>query len=333
MNQELVRSNLQEALPENGMLFVRTEGILHTMVRAPIILAGLIVMILMNPVQNSFSSTKTLDMIIYPDGSTHVSSEIEVDPLEPDFILDLFGKTIDNFVVIGESEFLLDFDVMDNTAIIETFGSSSISLEYDIHDLVSKESRIWTFTIESPTQYSLTMPYNTVIVGMSSLPVSMDFVNEQTRLILPSGPSEINYVFGTQDIPLSPSTNFEIDNSILLIAGAIVAAGVIVATIVKKSHKTLPKNETISQQPEEHLDTETIFNAKPDLREDDKELIKFLSENDGKALESELRKKFLLPRTTMWRAVKRLERQGIIEIEKKELQNLVKLKKKLEDEE
>ena len=84
MNQELVRSNLQEALPENGMLFVRTEGILHTMVRAPIILAGLMVMILMNPVQNSFSSTKTLDMIIYPDGSTHVSpSIITITPLTP----------------------------------------------------------------------------------------------------------------------------------------------------------------------------------------------------------------------------------------------------------
>ena len=333
MNQELVRSNLQEALPENGMLFVRTESILQTMVRTTIILAGLMVMILMNPVQNSFSTTKTLDMIIYPDGSTHVSSEVEVDPLEPDFILDLFGKTIDNFVAIGENGFLLDFEVIDNTAIIETFGSSSITLEYDIHDLVSKESRIWTFTLESPTQYSLTMPQNIVIIGMSSLPVSMDFVNEQTRLVLPSGPSEINYVFGTQDVTLPPTTNFEFDNSILLIVGAIVAAGIIGAIIVTKSHKTSPKNESIQKEPQEKLDTETIFKAKPDLREDDKELIKFLSENDGKALESELRKKFLLPRTTMWRAVKRLERQGIIEIEKKELQNLVKLKKTLEDEE
>ena len=76
---------------------------------------------------------------------------------------------------------------------------------------------------------------------------------------------------------------------------------------------------------------ETIFKAKPDLREDDKEIINFLLANGGQAYESELRKKFLQPRTTMWRAVKRLERQGIIEIEKKDLQNIVKLKSKLED--
>ena len=80
-------------------------------------------------------------------------------------------------------------------------------------------------------------------------------------------------------------------------------------------------------------DTENIFNLRPDMREDDKEIIKFISANGGEALESDLRKKFLQPRTTMWRAVKRLERQGVIEISKKDLQNLVKLKKDLEEEE
>ena len=72
---------------------------------------------------------------------------------------------------------------------------------------------------------------------------------------------------------------------------------------------------------------------KPDLREDDKEIVKFIANNGGQALESELRKKFLQPRTTMWRAVKRLERNGVIVIEKKDLQNLVKLRKDIEEEE
>jgi uncharacterized membrane protein len=35
----------------------------------------------------------------------------------------------------------------------------------------------------------------------------------------------------------------------------------------------------------------------------------------------------------MWRAVKRLERLGVIEIDKKDLQNRVTLKKNLEEEE
>lgn len=61
--------------------------------------------------------------------------------------------------------------------------------------------------------------------------------------------------------------------------------------------------------------------------------MKFISNNGGQVFESELRKKFLQPRTTMWRAVKRLERNGIIEIEKKDLQNLVKLRKNIEEKE
>ena len=86
------------------------------------------------------------------------------------------------------------------------------------------------------------------------------------------------------------------------------------------------------QQPKpQSLDPESIFKVKQDLREDDKEIINFLSANGGQAYESELRKKFLQPRTTMWRAVKRLERQGIVDVVEKDLQNLVKLKSSLED--
>ena len=50
-----------------------------------------------------------------------------------------------------------------------------------------------------------------------------------------------------------------------------------------------------------------------------------------KHLKVNYEKKFLQPRTTMWRAVKRLEREGVIEIEKKDLQNLVKLRKTMEE--
>ena len=59
--------------------------------------------------------------------------------------------------------------------------------------------------------------------------------------------------------------------------------------------------------------------------------INFISANGGQVFESELRKKFLQPRTTMWRAVKRLERHGIIEIVKKDFQNVIKLRSTLED--
>ena len=342
MNPEIVPIHRKEFLREDGMLFVRTEGILETMIKAPLIIASLIVVTLAIPIQTSFSSTRTLDLTLYSDGSTHVSSKLDVDPLNPDLEVNLFGPSIDNFVAVDENGFLLSSEIIDDKVTIDTFGTSSISIDYDIHDLISKEGRVWTFSLDSPTDYSLLMPQNSIIVGMNVLPSNMIIVNEQTQLELSTGLSEINYIFGSINPPVTnpPVTNTEqpiLDIFTIPIIGISVVTVVgIIVMIKRKQTKPLSKtqNEITESKPKiNSSDTETIFNLRPNMREDDKEIIKFISENGGQVLESDLRKKFLQPRTTMWRAVKRLERQGVIEISKKDLQNLVKLKKELEEEE
>ncbi len=343
MNPEIVPIHRKESLREDGMLFVRTDGILETMVKAPLIIAGLIVVALTMPIQSSFSSTRTLDLTLYSDGSAHISTQLDVDPLEPDFEVYLFGSSVDNFVAVGENGFLLSSEIIGDKVTIDTFGSSNITIDYDIHDLISKEGRIWTFSLDSPTDYSLLMPSNSIIVGMSMLPSNMDLVNDQTKLELSNGLSEINYIFGNTnppiiDPPFTTPNKQTIDTSMFVLIGAPIAAAVAGAIIMIKRKQTkssliLQTETTESKTNTDSLDPGTIFNLRPLLREDDKEIIKFISENGGQVLESELRKKFLQPRTTMWRAVKRLERQGIIEITKKDLQNLVKLKNEMEEEE
>ena len=344
MIPQIVPMHRNESLRDEGMLFVRTEGILDTMVNAPILVVGLMVVALTVPLQTSFGSTRSLDLTLYSDGSAHISAEIGVDPLEPDFEVDLFGPSIDNFVAVGENGFLLSSEIIDDKVTIDTFGSSSISVDYDIHDLISKEGRIWTFSLDSPSDYSLLMPSNSIIVGMNALPTNMDIENDQTKLELGSGLSEVNYIFGTTTPPVTnpPVTNPEepsTDLQYLAIIGGGVAAAAAAGVLVmkRKQEKSSPviQTETVSKPKPtgDGLDTETIFKMRPEMRDDDKEIVKFISENGGEAFESDLRKKFLQPRTTMWRAVKRLERQGVIEITKKDLQNLVKLKKELEEEE
>ncbi len=335
MFQELMPFHREGSIREDGMLFVRTEGILPTMVNASIFLTGIIIVAVAMPLQNSFSSTRSLDLVIFQDASTHISSEIDVDPLEPDFTVNLFGNSIDNFVAVSENDFLLSTEIIDDTALIETFSSSSISIDYDSHDLVSKQGRIWTFSIDAPIGYTVLMPQDSVIVGMSTLPLTMEIIDKQTKLSFPSGPAEINYLYGVFTTSETSSPKSEIDNSWILIGSAIAVAGVIGAVLLRKSKtKSTEKilQTKVVQTQLKSLDPETIFRLRPNLREDDKEIVNFIFNNGGKALESELRKKFLQPRTTMWRAVKRLERQGIVEIAKKEMQNLVKLTKELEEE-
>jgi len=334
--QQIVAQKHQS--PGGEMLLVRNTDILSTMVRIPIVVIGLVLVALSAPIQQSFGSSRTLDFTIYPDGSTHVFYELDVDPLKLEIMVELFGEMIENITIIGEDGFLLSNEINHNLAVIETFGASRISIDYDTQDLVSKTGKIWAFSVDAPVQYSLLTPKDSVIIEMSNFPLSMQVDNEQSYLTFPPGQTNISYYISTLASAQStqPIPEDATDNSLILYAGIIAAVGIAAIIAIKKSRSSKAIEPSVTIQKDEQpkpqsLDPEAIFKVKQDLREDDKEIINFISANGGQAYESELRKKFLQPRTTMWRAVKRLERQGIIEIEKKDLQNIVKLKSKLED--
>jgi uncharacterized membrane protein len=178
------------------------------------------------------------------------------------------------------------------------------------------------------------MPQNSVIVGMSTFPIDMNVDSDRTKILLPSGMAEITYFSAvaesSQVLPPEEISVPDSDYSIMYVAGGVAVAIVAIAVIAIKMRNT-PKQivssttqTTVALEKNEPFNIEKVLEM-PDLRDDDKEIIKFIYENGGNALESDLRKKFLLPRTTMWRAVKRLERYELIEITKKDQQNLIKL--------
>ena len=178
------------------------------------------------------------------------------------------------------------------------------------------------------------MPENSVIVGMSTFPIDMNVDSDRTKILLPSGPAEITYFLAVAESsqvlpPEETPVTADNDNSMMYVAGGVAVAIAAIAAIAIKM-KNKPKQivsasqTTIVAERNEPFNIEKVLEM-PDLREDDKDIIKFIHENGGSALESDLRKKFLLPRTTMWRAVKRLERHELIEITKKDQQNLIKL--------
>ena len=73
---------------------------------------------------------------------------------------------------------------------------------------------------------------------------------------------------------------------------------------------------------------EKIFKTNPQLNTEEKDVILFLAQNEGKAFESQIRERFPdIPRTSLWRLVKRLEKLEIINVKKIGLENQVELKK------
>ncbi|MEJ5292188.1 MAG: hypothetical protein WHS82_01195 [Candidatus Methanosuratincola sp.] len=62
------------------------------------------------------------------------------------------------------------------------------------------------------------------------------------------------------------------------------------------------------------------------LREDDFRLMEILAEDGGEAFESSVRERLGLPKTTLWRTVRRLEKEGFVSVEKFAGQNLLKVR-------
>ena len=397
MEQKAQLVQTEYALPE-GMLFVRITYILSTMVNVPIVAICFFLVAISSFAQYSFSSssTKVLDFTIYADGTTHVFYQINVDKQSPDIAINLFGNTTDSFVAQDENGTLLSSKIDTNSATIQTLGASVIKIDYDTADLVTKSGKTWTFHVNSPTDFSLILPKNTVIVGMNTYPLNIQTVDDQSLINLPSGSADISYVFGvlgtgqTATLAIEKAQDFinninsegiktpmaaakladansafsqgkysnaevlandakniasqeqqtalsnqkpTLDYMPLLIGGSIAGAVATAIVLIKRTKNGKPVKTTEPSKNENLVvpDKETIFRLKPELRQDDKDIVTFISENGGQAYESELRKKFLLPRTTTWRAVKRLEREGIIEIEKVDQQNLIKLRKTSEE--
>jgi hypothetical protein len=101
------------------------------------------------------------------------------------------------------------------------------------------------------------------------------------------------------------------------------------------------ENSFIEQQSpgEEQTNTEVIpgksnlqnfvsgaIQQKGNLKPEEKDILLYILEKEGAAFEGEIRNKFILPKTSLWRLIKRLERENLIEVTKIGGQNLIKLK-------
>ena len=333
MNQEYVTCRKQEHSVCDRMLLSPTEA-LTTMALVPIAVFVLVLLAISVPLQHSFGSNRTLDFSLFPDGSAHVFFELESNPLFPDTQITLFGESIENLVVEDENGFLLTTEPSQGGSTVfevETLGASTILINYDTYSLVSKNGKVWSFAVDSPTEFSLLMPMNSLVVGMTTFPIDMSEEDDRIKMLLPPGPVELTYFLthaeSAQVNPVVETEDSSQPSIIIAITGIIIA--VIIGVIFKFRKKPISNIQTESVKKEiestEQFGLESTL-SDDNVRDDDKEIIKFIHENGGEVLESELRKKFLQPRTTMWRAVKRLERQGKIIISKKDQQNLVKLK-------
>ncbi len=62
------------------------------------------------------------------------------------------------------------------------------------------------------------------------------------------------------------------------------------------------------------FDLERLFESHPHLRMDDREVVRFLASSGGEAFAAEIRERFDVPRTSLWRMIRRLEGEEVVEV-------------------
>ncbi|MBS7637711.1 MarR family transcriptional regulator, partial [Candidatus Bathyarchaeota archaeon] len=117
----------------------------------------------------------------------------------------------------------------------------------------------------------------------------------------------------TARAPLSPLLPLSIGVASAIIIGAILY-------ILRRRTKRPEKPEGVSL--EEFLERRT------DLRFEDREVLRFLAESGGEAFASEIRERFNMPRTSAWRLIRRLRKEGLVEVEEVGGQTLVRLRRR-----
>jgi uncharacterized membrane protein len=267
-------------------------------------------------VAQSLFEVESIDLTIYRDGLVHVTQTIVVDELAPEVTLPLLSSSIENVIVLDENQLAVDYEINGGNLTVFTLGAERISVEYDTVALTGKEAEVWTLVADNPYSLTVFLPQNATVIYLSQMPTTIDTSGTGIKLSLYPGQWEISYV-----LPLVPDDGTE-DNGApwtisleYLIAAIVVATAVVLLVLLIVRRRRGPN-------------VEKTMKAYPQLKKEDKEVIEFLAEKGGEAFEAEIRERFPdMPRTSLWRLVRRLERLEIVEVKKIGLENQVQLKK------
>ncbi|MCS7120782.1 MAG: hypothetical protein RMJ07_06010 [Nitrososphaerota archaeon] len=111
----------------------------------------------------------------------------------------------------------------------------------------------------------------------------------------------------------------------LLIVAALILIAFVAAIFLSFHRRRGGRPIESARKPLQRIDVNKILEGKPHLRLEDREAIEFIASAGGEVFESELREHFNMPKSTTWRMVNRLKKEGLVRVEKIGGQNRIRL--------
>ncbi|CAB49894.1 helix-turn-helix transcriptional regulator [Pyrococcus abyssi] len=248
------------------------------------------------------------EIYVWEDNSVTVSETIIPEDYEVLIRVPTIGVPKDILVISNEGK-LIGYTVGDGYIEIEPLDATKLKLIYTVMNYTRREGGVWVLRLaynDSPV--ILRFPNDAIIVSVSDLPIMYN----SSSLIL--GPGNVTVYYTLKSALQVEHASHKGKIKLIFILGII---GVMAVILKLRSGKE--KKERYSEDELRRLA------KKYNLNDDELNAIKYLISVGGKCKQAELRRALNLPKTTVWRMVRRLEQMGLVKLYKVGRENWVEL--------
>lgn len=261
----------------------------------PILKLAIVIVLILLPIHaiNSYIITSTL-LTVNIDGSVEVSQIIQdINPNE-NLTIPLLGNPI--YIEAVSNNIPQPLEIKDNSVLIVT-ASNELKIRYITNDLTNKTGEEWTLSYKSPWNTGVILPEEAIVLEVNPETFDVDIINNTAVLVFPPGTVTIKYMIipGAAEPPSSgnypPLISGDVFIYILLVLLVIGAAIILIRSL--RSRRKI--------KIEKHV-----------LDERDSQIIKVL-EDYGELTAKEIMEKTGIPKTPLYRRLKRLVKQGYLE--------------------
>jgi len=239
---------------------------------------------------------------IYRDGYIGVEQTIYMNELQLVGEVELISSEVEDIYVTDDNGDPVFYEVEGNKLLLYNIGEEIVHLNYYVSSITNKEGIIWSLSLTAPEDLILMMPADSSVLYIDPLPEEID-LDKNELSFLAGSEIKVEYIIGIGEEGPGYRRPFPLIIMICLIAGLAYAV---------YRYKKMPMRPW-----------------KNDKRLDamERRALDFILEN-GDVMESEIRERLKIPKTSSWRMMRRLEDQGYISIKKKNNVNFIELNKR-----
>ena len=260
-----------------------------------LIIASILLVTQINPVFSYEVSSMTLTVNI--DGSVEITQLLRYITPGINITIPLLGDPL--YIEVTSDGLPQPILIQDNKLIIVEPMGEELSIKYIVPNLTNKTGEEWSLSFTSPWEIGVALPDEAIILDVTPETFDVNIVNNTVLLIFPPGEVNVKYV-------LLPSTGAQPPEGTYpplgMEGGGIIPLLLILVIILMSSYiiyRYLIKRKKIQI-------------VKSELDERDTQIINILA-SYGELSAKEIMDKTRIPKTPLYRRLKRLVKQGYIE--------------------